>query len=709
MLLLEYVIYVEKGFFHKVTDKVEGLYLDANSIIHVATQYLEFDGLSPVKMEQCCQLVVFLIRTIVNHYKPRGVLYIAVDGVVPMTKIQQQRERRYESAMTTKSLEYTGSFITPGTLFMQALNEHLIQFVDDKGSLDMHVDVVIYSSYLVPGEGEHKIMDYIRSRSLKPENGANVIFGNDADLILLALGNDSPNLYVADNTVVLKTNRTDIEEFILPPIKQQGEISIGNLRHGLRMILAEENVDSFIETYLPIKRVGDYDRIMEVLTRIIGEDKSRKLLNTQVDNIKQTKETRDKIKYALIELFGEVYIRDFIFLSSLMGNDFLPRSPIFADIGDDILFLINLIKAQAGVLSPKGLMKDPVGLFKQLAERETFRLKTPVSLGALQDKCLNGVITTSGSVKFRSYPSPIIQALSGVAEEDKDKMFRSFWYTKCFRTNATEEYLQTLGNMCTSYIRGMYWVYNYYIHGQDQVTWLWYYPYWYAPLFKDLHATVKAHKVIQKFDTIAQVNPVLNENRFTVAHQLISVMPWQVSRYVPEPLLIRVYSSVSPFNHLLPLAVILDTEFAEVKHQSKVLVPYVGFYEVMHRLATIQFAPTFVRSFDGKIRKNMETPKAKDRQRRNDQYKTRQKVKSDMPKFKPSTEISKTIRGPTPGILYPKQKDEPSFQTKRPTFGSKVVPGNKPTLSEPPSKGGLSAAAANRARQLQNLSKDKST
>jgi 5'-3' exoribonuclease 1 len=190
MLLLEYVIYVEKGFFHKVTDKVEGLYLDANSIIHVATQYLEFDGLSPVKMEQCCQLVVFLIRTIVNHYKPRGVLYIAVDGVVPMTKIQQQRERRYESAMTTKSLEYTGSFITPGTLFMQALNEHLIQFVDDKGSLDMHVDVVIYSSYLVPGEGEHKIMDYIRSRSLKPENGANVIFGNDADLILLALGND---------------------------------------------------------------------------------------------------------------------------------------------------------------------------------------------------------------------------------------------------------------------------------------------------------------------------------------------------------------------------------------------------------------------------------------------------------------------------------------------------------------------------------------
>ena len=42
-----------------------------------------------------------------------------------------------------------------------------------------------------------------------------------------------------------------------------------------------------------------------------------------------------------------------------------------------------------------------------------------------------------------------------------------------------------INNMCEQYIKGLIWVFNYYTN-PDDVTWLWYYPYHYAPFFKEL-------------------------------------------------------------------------------------------------------------------------------------------------------------------------------------------------------------------------------
>jgi 5'-3' exonuclease len=127
-------------------------------------------------------------RTVKEVYvvagRPKQV-YLAVDGVVPMAKIRQQRVRRFKSVWM-RTLENTqaswdSNAITPGTAFMDKLGIALRKLASEHRGWEV-------SDVHEPGEGEHKILRWLRGDKLGQGKQGNVlVYGLDADLILLTM------------------------------------------------------------------------------------------------------------------------------------------------------------------------------------------------------------------------------------------------------------------------------------------------------------------------------------------------------------------------------------------------------------------------------------------------------------------------------------------------------------------------------------------
>src|SRR5688572_23204865 len=81
---------------------------------------------------------------------------------------------------------------------MAKLSQQLRYFVNKKVTEDADWQgcEVILSGHEVPGEGEHKIMEYIRNARAQPDYNPNVrhcLYGLDADLIMLGLLSHDPH------------------------------------------------------------------------------------------------------------------------------------------------------------------------------------------------------------------------------------------------------------------------------------------------------------------------------------------------------------------------------------------------------------------------------------------------------------------------------------------------------------------------------------
>lgn len=147
--------------------------------------------------------IIKYTNKVVSEVKPTDGVYIAIDGVVPMAKMRQQRMRRFKSAAFAKDDTWDTNAITPGTEFMKKLRYKLeVQIKHSNWTL---------SSSDEPGEGEHKIMN-----AWKGKKGIQVVYGLDADLIVLSLQNAPDTVYLFREVVEagdIKRDTMGEEEF----------------------------------------------------------------------------------------------------------------------------------------------------------------------------------------------------------------------------------------------------------------------------------------------------------------------------------------------------------------------------------------------------------------------------------------------------------------------------------------------------------------
>jgi 5'-3' exoribonuclease 2 len=126
---------------------------------------------------------------LIKILKPKKLIYLAVDGVAPRAKMNQQRSRRFRAAQEAREKSekesellkdwkgkglnipenkthhgFDSNTITPGTDFMNRLAQALKIYIAHRLQFDSLWQglTVIFSDSNVPGEGEHKILEFIR-------------------------------------------------------------------------------------------------------------------------------------------------------------------------------------------------------------------------------------------------------------------------------------------------------------------------------------------------------------------------------------------------------------------------------------------------------------------------------------------------------------------------------------------------------------------
>jgi 5'-3' exonuclease len=193
------------------TEPIDWLLIDTNCMLHpkcfeVLAEEQKKDNVNFKSLQnKMMNHSIDYIEKIIEYVKPGKGVYIAIDGPVCCAKIKQQRQRRFRSVHDkllfdniktkyNKPIPYfwNNSAISPGTKFMEKLNLKIIKWAEEykkKNNIQ-----IIYSSANVPGEGEHKLLNFIKENSSK--DFSYVTYGLDADLIFLMLVTKSEKIYL---------------------------------------------------------------------------------------------------------------------------------------------------------------------------------------------------------------------------------------------------------------------------------------------------------------------------------------------------------------------------------------------------------------------------------------------------------------------------------------------------------------------------------
>lgn len=181
--------------------KSDMLLVDFNCLIYGCLRSKNLPVYTPDSQRQWEDALLLEIKSYVvmlwNVCNSPPIVFLAVDGVVPMAKIRQQRLRRFKSVWLAQKEREAGirdmhtwdsNAITPGTQFMDRLSIALKDLCVARGT------GWSVSGAEMCGEGEQKVMEWVRNQNPSFIQDKHItIYGLDADLIVLSLLHSAKN------------------------------------------------------------------------------------------------------------------------------------------------------------------------------------------------------------------------------------------------------------------------------------------------------------------------------------------------------------------------------------------------------------------------------------------------------------------------------------------------------------------------------------
>lgn len=535
----------------------DNFYLDMNGIIHQCT-HPDDDSIVFNDTEAFFTAIFEYTEGLFRIVGPRKLMFLAIDGVAPRAKMNQQRSRRFRSAKDAErgmleaiergdeipeDAPFDSNCITPGTQFMTDLSLRFREWIDHKMATDpawQQGCTVIFSGSEVPGEGEHKLVDYIRTWVKSDDYDPSVrhcMYGLDADLMMLGLLSRTPHFSLlrekmrfgrkgARKTPQLKGNRNDGREFDLLPIAL--------LRDMLFLEFSREESGRFQAKQSPEKLAADLDE----------QRKTMYAKREGSGGAKADSGAGVEFKYSARRV-----VDDFVFMCMLVGNDFIPNLPHLdiAEGGLNTMFRVY-----------KTLIRDWKGYLTDGHRLHPDRLESFLT-----------ALAESESHYFAN------RAFDDAVPEYKDAFSyrRAYYQIKLGFDVESETGPAALAQLRKNYLEGLHWCLQYYHLGVS--SWNWFYPEFYAPLAADM---VGLRSVSVAFKKGSPFSPV---------EQLLSVLPPHSAQFLPAPMRELMVSENSPVIDFYPDSFETDQNNKRNTWEAVVIIPFIDEERLLNEVRKI--------------------------------------------------------------------------------------------------------------------------
>lgn len=626
------------------------LYLDMNGIIHNCT-HKDSDSPTFRMTEDKMFIAIFnYIEHLYGKIKPKKLFFMAVDGVAPRAKMNQQRSRRFRTARDAEEAKekairegvempkedpFDSNCITPGTEFMAKLTTHLKYFINKKVSEDVEwqgVDIVL-SGHEVPGEGEHKIMEYIRQAKAQPDYNSNVrhcLYGLDADLIMLGLLSHDPHFCLLREEVTFgrqnqkKSKELEHQNFYLMHlciVREYLELEFQELKkEGVLQFPfdMERVIDDFILMAffvgndflpnLPNLHINEgalawmFSQYKEVLPKLGGYINERGTIN--LTRLGKLLSTLSDVEFR----FFEAEYSDERWINAKRKNN-EPENPA---IGDKLTItpsqreILNKVKKYVtnyevngkGEVAPYDFPSSLPARDRKFVEQLADDLHVPWTTitDEHDDRFLRLQLPKKdndddqedgdGDVEGRfaalrvlkKYEkAPVKEATSEevkqTAEAKYDMKFQE-WKDKYYREKFGWglENKEELRKLTENYVQGLQWVLYYYYRGV--ASWPWFFHYHYAPMISDIKEGLNA-----------DMNFELGQP-FYPFQQLMGVLPDRSKKIVPPAYHDLMTSPNSPIIDFYPRDFELDMNGKKMDWEAVVKIPFIDEKRLLAAMAT---------------------------------------------------------------------------------------------------------------------------
>ncbi|CAH1758465.1 10567_t:CDS:10 [Entrophospora sp. SA101] len=603
----------------------DNLYLDMNGIIHHCSHPNNSDAHYRISEDKIFIDIFNYIDHLFIKIKPKKLFFMAVDGVAPRAKMNQQRARRFRTAKDAadaiKKAQLKGetlpsespfdsNCITPGTEFMAKLSQQLEYFIHKKISGDVNwagIEIIL-SGHEVPGEGEHKIMEYIRTVKAQPDYNPNVrhcLYGLDADLIMLGLLSHDPHFALLREEVSFGPSKT----------KKQGRLELQNF-YLMHLSVLREYLDlEFSSLMESINFEYDLERIIDdfvLLALFVGNDFIPNLPNLLINE--GALATMFNIYKRVLPIAGG-YINDggildverveliFKELSQTETNSFeeelanenwfkgkqrkfakqmekekknkkLVLTPEQRHIFEQIKEIIEGRTKVTVQFSAKCPARDRV-FIQNLAEELSIIFTKQYEDGELKNLSVSYRVENESDEEIEAryqvlskYESAevlgedYLEAFEEREKQHQEKKFAAL-KTNYYKDKMNIDYnnQKEMDHLVSSYLEGLQWVLHYYYNGV--ASWGWFYPYHYSPKISDLYD-------LERFDIKFELG-----RSFKPFEQLMGVLPEGSKRFLPPAYQSLMTDPNSPIIDFYPNEFELDLNGKKQEWEAVVKIPFI--------------------------------------------------------------------------------------------------------------------------------------